>query len=75
MLAKILGWASRSSGSGDGARTGYLAVSSGEEMSFNSWDGADFMTTPVCAKRVYDEAGITRTEIFDRAAQVRRSLR
>jgi len=36
-----------------------LAVSSGEEIAYNSWDGADFLTTPVCAKKVYDEAGIT----------------
>jgi acetyl-CoA C-acetyltransferase len=37
-----------------------LAVSSGEEIAYNSWDGADFLTTPVCAKKVYDEAGITK---------------
>lgn len=36
-----------------------LAVSSGEEIGYNSWDGADFLTTPECAKKVYKEAGIT----------------
>jgi acetyl-CoA C-acetyltransferase len=36
-----------------------LAVTSGEEIGYNSWDGADFLTTPVCAEKVYKEAGIT----------------
>jgi acetyl-CoA C-acetyltransferase len=34
------------------------AVSSGEEASFNTWDGAGFMTTQVASKRAYKEAGI-----------------
>ncbi len=36
-----------------------LAVSSGEEIGYNEWDGAGFLTTPVCAEKVYKEAGIT----------------
>ncbi len=35
-----------------------LALSSGEEMSFNGWDGSHFMTTRRCAARAYEEAGI-----------------
>ena len=36
-----------------------LALSSGEEMGFNDWDGDHFMTTAQASKRAYDEAGIT----------------
>ncbi|MGW8321672.1 MAG: acetyl-CoA acetyltransferase [Thermodesulfobacteriota bacterium] len=35
-----------------------VSVSSGEEASFNSWDGAHFMTTRVAATKAYEEAGI-----------------
>ncbi len=35
-----------------------LAVSSGEEMGFNEWDGDHFMTTDICSRRAYEEAGI-----------------
>ncbi|MDM8515793.1 acetyl-CoA acetyltransferase [Desulfobacterales bacterium HSG16] len=35
-----------------------LALSSGEEMSYNDWDGAHFMTTTICSKKAYEEAGI-----------------
>ncbi|MBM3299314.1 MAG: acetyl-CoA acetyltransferase [Deltaproteobacteria bacterium] len=35
-----------------------LALSSGEEMAFNSWDGDHFMTTSKCSVRAYEEAGI-----------------
>jgi len=39
--------------------------SSGEEQSFNNWDGAHFATARICANKVYEEAGIKdpRTEI------------
>ncbi|MBC2735979.1 MAG: acetyl-CoA acetyltransferase [Desulfobacteraceae bacterium] len=42
-----------------------LALSSGEEMGFNDWDGDHFMTTTKASKMAYKEAGITdpRTEI------------
>lgn len=36
-----------------------LALSNGEEMSFNEWDGANFMTTDRCSTMAYREAGIT----------------
>jgi acetyl-CoA C-acetyltransferase len=36
-----------------------LALSSGEEMGYNDWDGEHFITTSVCSKKVYQEAGIT----------------
>ncbi len=36
-----------------------LALSSGEEMAYNDWDGDHFMTTKICSKKAYDEAGIT----------------
>jgi acetyl-CoA C-acetyltransferase len=36
-----------------------LALSSGEEMGFNDWDGDHFMTTARCSVRAYEEAGIT----------------
>jgi len=35
-----------------------VSVSSGVEASFNSWDGAHFMTTRVAATKAYEEAGI-----------------
>jgi acetyl-CoA C-acetyltransferase len=42
-----------------------LALSNGEEMGFNDWDGDHFVTTDVCSTRAYQEAGITnpRSEI------------
>ncbi|HSO66955.1 MAG TPA: acetyl-CoA acetyltransferase [Desulfatirhabdiaceae bacterium] len=36
-----------------------LALSSGEEMGYNQWDGDHFMTTTHCSKKAYQEAGIT----------------
>lgn len=36
-----------------------LALSSGEEMGYNDWDGEHFITTSACSKKVYQEAGIT----------------
>ena len=36
-----------------------LALSNGEEMGFNEWDGEHFMTTDRCSTRAYKEAGIT----------------
>jgi acetyl-CoA C-acetyltransferase len=35
-----------------------LAVSSGEEIGFNDWDGSYFMTTRKAATKAYEEAGI-----------------
>jgi len=35
-----------------------LALSSGEEMAFDDWDGDHFMTTDQCSIRAYKEAGI-----------------
>ncbi|MGB9617526.1 MAG: acetyl-CoA acetyltransferase [Desulfomonilaceae bacterium] len=35
-----------------------LALSSGEEMAFNEWDGDHFLTTEQCSLRAYAEAGI-----------------
>ncbi|MDQ1239170.1 MAG: acetyl-CoA C-acetyltransferase [Thermodesulfobacteriota bacterium] len=35
-----------------------LALSSGEEMAYNDWDGDHFMTTDQCSIRAYKEAGI-----------------
>ncbi|HSJ56958.1 MAG TPA: acetyl-CoA acetyltransferase [Anaerolineae bacterium] len=42
-----------------------LALSSGEEMGYNEWDGDHFVTTAKCSQMAYDEAGITdpRAEI------------
>jgi acetyl-CoA C-acetyltransferase len=42
-----------------------LALSSGEEMGFDGWDGDHFMTTEKCSTRAYKEAGIKdpRSEI------------
>jgi acetyl-CoA C-acetyltransferase len=37
-----------------------LAVSNGEEIQFDRWDGSYFATTRVAATRAYKEAGITR---------------
>jgi acetyl-CoA C-acetyltransferase len=36
-----------------------LALSSGEEMGYNDWDGDHFMTADRCSTKAYDEAGIT----------------
>jgi acetyl-CoA C-acetyltransferase len=36
-----------------------LALSSGEEIAFNNWDGDHFVTTDICSARAYKEAGIT----------------
>jgi acetyl-CoA C-acetyltransferase len=36
-----------------------LALSNGEEMGFNKWDGDHFMTTDRCSTRAFEEAGIT----------------
>jgi len=35
-----------------------LALSSGEEMGYNDWDGDHFMTTSKCSVKAYREAGI-----------------
>jgi acetyl-CoA C-acetyltransferase len=37
-----------------------LAVSNGEEVQFDRWDGTHFATTRVAAARAYREAGITK---------------
>jgi acetyl-CoA C-acetyltransferase len=36
-----------------------LALSSGEEMGYNDWDGDHFVTTSTCSTKAYQEAGIT----------------
>jgi acetyl-CoA C-acetyltransferase len=36
-----------------------LALSSGEEMAYNEWDGDHFMTTDKASSMAYNEAGIT----------------
>ena len=36
-----------------------LALSSGEEVGYNEWDGDHFMTTTRCSRKAYEEAGIT----------------
>ena len=36
-----------------------LALSSGEEMAYNDWDGDHFMTTTKASSMAYKEAGIT----------------
>ncbi len=36
-----------------------LALSSGEEMGYDDWDGDHFKTTRICSQKAYDEAGIT----------------
>ncbi|MDE0389876.1 MAG: acetyl-CoA acetyltransferase, partial [Rhodospirillales bacterium] len=36
-----------------------LSVSNGEEIGFNSWNGAHFKTTRIAAQRAYEEAGIS----------------
>jgi acetyl-CoA C-acetyltransferase len=36
-----------------------LALSSGEEMGHNAWDGDHFLTTSKCSTMAYQEAGIT----------------
>ncbi len=35
-----------------------LALSNGEEMGYNDWDGDHFMTTSRCSTKAYQEAGI-----------------
>jgi len=35
-----------------------LALSSGEEMAYNQWDGSHFLTTTKCSLKAYEEAGI-----------------
>jgi acetyl-CoA C-acetyltransferase len=39
-----------------------LALSSGEEMGYNDWDGDHFVTTSKCSTTAYNEAGITNPE-------------
>jgi len=41
------------------AKSLQLALSSGEEMGYNEWDGTYFMTTDRCSVMAYKEAGIT----------------
>ncbi len=36
-----------------------LALSSGEELGYNEWDGDHFITTSKCSTKAYQEAGIT----------------
>jgi len=36
-----------------------LALSSGQEIAFNDWDGDHFVTTDKCSTKAYEEAGIT----------------
>lgn len=36
-----------------------LALSSGEEVGYNEWDGTHFVTTSKCSLQAYEEAGIT----------------
>lgn len=35
-----------------------IALSSGQEVGFNDWDGDHFMTTTKCSTKAYEEAGI-----------------
>jgi len=35
-----------------------IALSSGEEVGYNDWDGDHFMTTAKCSTKAYEEAGI-----------------
>ena len=35
-----------------------LALSNGEELQYNSWDGSSFVTTSKCSEAAYKEAGI-----------------
>ena len=37
-----------------------LALSSGEELGYNDWDGDHFITTSKCSTEAYKEAGITK---------------
>jgi len=39
-----------------------LALSSGEEMGYNDWDGDHFVTTSQCSTKAYTEAGITNPQ-------------
>jgi acetyl-CoA C-acetyltransferase len=36
-----------------------LALSNGEEMGYNDWDGEHFLTTSTASRKAYQEAGIT----------------
>lgn len=36
-----------------------VALSNGQEMAHNSWDGSSFLTTSIASQRAYTEAGIT----------------
>jgi acetyl-CoA C-acetyltransferase len=36
-----------------------IALSSGEEIGYNDWDGSHFVTTSKCSSLAYEEAGIT----------------
>ena len=36
-----------------------LALSSGEELGYNDWDGDHFVTTSKCSTKAYQEAGVT----------------
>ncbi len=36
-----------------------LALSSGEELGYDEWDGDHFMTTSKCSTKAYEEAGVT----------------
>lgn len=49
-----------------------LALSNGEEMGYNKWDGENFITTERCRAKAYEEAGIknpreeiSMTEVHD----------
>jgi acetyl-CoA C-acetyltransferase len=42
-----------------GVKALQLALSSGEEMGYNAWDGDHFLTTAKCSRMAYEEAGIT----------------
>ena len=52
-----------------GVKAVQLAVSNGQEVQFDGWDGSYFATTRVAAKRAYQEAGIEnprkRVSMFD----------
>jgi acetyl-CoA C-acetyltransferase len=37
-----------------------VAVSNGQEVQYNNWDGSYFATTQIAARRAYQEAGITK---------------
>jgi acetyl-CoA C-acetyltransferase len=35
-----------------------IAISSGEELGYNEWDGDHFLTTAKCSQKAYEEAGV-----------------